>query len=149
MTHMIELDLQKWGGRGASSGAGGGRSGGGMPKLQTMSGSEKQVKWASDIRDGAFSQLDRMDRHFDEALAKEREFIRSTGGRYSAMESTENLLGYSKKDVQETRQVVANFLNSPQAQSASFVIDRRTTLTSDYMIKTVQAAAEQRKRRKK
>lgn len=46
------------GGRGGSSGRSGGGSGGGWGKLPELTGSDKQVSWANDIRQRAMDSID-------------------------------------------------------------------------------------------
>ena len=67
-------------------------------------GSEKQIKWAQDIMDGAFGQLESMDRNAD------NEFLR---------------VNYTHEDVAEVRKYVQDMFSQPQMQDAHFVIDKR------------------------
>lgn len=134
------------GGRGSSGGGGGG--GGGMPKLQPLTGSEKQVKWANDIRESAFRQLDMMDANFDRHLKEEKALIKSQGYTYSAKVGAENLAGYNKTDVQAAREALTKAFNSPQAKSASAVIEKRGDFSSRSIIQSVRRHAEQRKRKR-
>lgn len=132
------------GGRGSSGGGGGG----GMPKLQALTGSEKQVAWANDIRNSAFKQLNLMDKDYDTRLKQEKKFIKSSGQSYDAKSSTESLLGYNKSDVQAARQALTSAFNSPQAKSASAVIDKRKTFDPVNISRTVRDHANQRKRKR-
>lgn len=67
-----------------------------------FNGSEKQIKWAQDIMDGAFGQLESMDRNAD------NEFLG---------------VNYTHEDVAEVRKYVQDVFS--QMQDAHMVIDKR------------------------
>lgn len=132
------------GGRGSSGGGGGG--GGGTPKLQELTGSEKQVAWANDIRQGAFNQLDAMDANYDRLRSvAQQEVGAKRGPKVEA--AAESLAGYNKSDVQAGREALIKAFNSPQAKSASAVIDKRNDFSPRSVSQAVRSRAEQRKRK--
>ena len=126
------------GGRGAAGGGGGSSKGGGAatPKLQPLTGSEKQVKWANDIRDGALRALDHLESEYDR-------FKKMFGNDSSARET----VGYEKDDVRALRATIVQFLNDPRASSASVVIDRRRDFTQEALTRMAHNHYLQRKRK--
>lgn len=128
------------GGRGSSGGGGGG--GGGTPKLQALSGSEKQVAWANDIRHGAFRQLDHMDSEYD----RFKNVVFKSDK--NPAKSAEDTVGYTKQDVQVLRTSITKFVNDPRASSASFIIDHWNMFSQSFISNQVKEEAVRRKRKK-
>lgn len=127
-------------GRGVSkSGAGGGgnsrsarnRSGGSKINLPGLegTGSEKQVKWANDIRNDAYNQLDRLDGEVE----RFKGFLADTS------------LPFNHADVQEVRTQITKTLTDPRAANARFVIDHRRDLSPGNISNIVNQIGMQRK----
>lgn len=109
------------GGRGSSGGGSGG--GGGNWSKPSLTGSEKQVKWANDIIDGAIESTRAMDRNVD---------------RFAANGLGASYLGYTKQDVSSVRSFLQNGFS--QVTKASAIIDERRKFTFDAVEKLVKYA---------
>lgn len=132
------------GGRGA---AGSGSAGiGSSPKLQDLSGSERQIKWASEIRQTALKQLDAMEQNY-KRLEKTAKAEKASGSNRTIAEITEDLAGYGLKDIQAGREALVKFMNDPRAKSASVIIDRRRSFDPNAIRRMVHDHARQRKMR--
>lgn len=118
------------GGRGSSGGGGGGGA-----KLPQLTGSEKQVSWASDIRSKVFQHFDYLDRTFDDfakRVPNDKNFA-------------EDSLQYTKKDVATVRAQATDIFK--QVTSASAIIDKRLAFTPSKMDELVKDNYRKRKKR--
>lgn len=118
------------GGRGSSGGGGGGGA-----KLPQLTGSEKQVSWASDIRSKVFQHFDYLDRTFDDfakRVPNDKNFA-------------EDSLQYTKKDVATVRAQATDIFK--QVTSASAIIDKRLAFTPSKMEELVKDNYRKRKKR--
>lgn len=120
------------GGRGSSGrGSGGGRDVLSTPKMQALSGSEKQIAWAESIRDKAFATL--------RTLESEWKF---TG--WSASPS---------RDLGEVHKMLESWFSQKAASKASHIIDNRYALTITNIrqianqVKRTEAVWDDKKRR--
>lgn len=132
------------GGRGGS----GTRAGAGRAALPALTGSERQVSWANDIRDTAYGQLDAMDRNLDRLEAQTKGYPRTRDGRTAA----EDLAGYTRESIRTVRSELNDTLSS--VTSAKTIIDQRDNLSAsrvrnlvDLETRTGQVSAARRRRR--
>ena len=79
-----------------------------------MKGTEKQIKWAQDIIDGAYAALDCMIRNYDRLAQVDKSMALQT-------------LKYDKEAVEETRKAVDAMF--AQIENAADIIDKRRFFT--------------------
>ena len=113
------------GGRGSSGGSGGSGGGGGssLPQLQ---GSEKQISWATDIRNAAYVYLKNIDKNIDLGAK-----------RVDSTQPTTN-----KKDTKTVREYLNIGFNSEQAKSASWIIQNESNFSQRNIENMVRAESK-------
>ena len=118
-----------------SSGSGGGGGGGGgganytsaqETKMPSLSGSEKQVSWATDIRNRVLTAADNL---VEDAARGEK------GEWWRMEESFDNAV--SLQSAEKTRETVVNALKN--ITSARQIIDNRKSLTKDAVVKMAKS----------
>lgn len=118
-----------------------------MPEL---SGSEKQVSWAKDIRNQAYDQLDAL----DSTIARIERDVSKRGGMSKSVttKEAESLAGFSRENVRTVRAELNDTLS--QITSAKTIIEQRSNLSPNRISNLVQLEAKTgqvsaaRKRRK-
>lgn len=121
-------------GSSGSGGSGGGGGGGGgtnytaaqEAKMPSLSGSEKQVSWANDIRNRVLSAADHLVE--DAARGEKGEFWRMAKSSADAV---------SLKSAEKARADVVNALQN--VKSAKQIIDNRQSLTKDSVVKIAKS----------
>jgi|GEM_PF-3034463 len=115
---------------------------GGLPALM---GSEKQIAWATSIRENALGQLDKMKRDVDTAVKNFR------GGKIDktdpgfAERAAENMFKYSARDVITVKKNTIEWFK--RNASASSVIDKRFDLSERELKSKVQQERHNRRKR--
>lgn len=135
------------GGRGGSSSRSGG---GGRASLPTLTGSEKQISWANDIREQAYIQLDALDR----TISRIKKDVSKRGGmsKNAIKKEAESLAGFSESSIKTVRSELNDTLS--KITSAKTIIDQRNNLSPDSIRQLVTmefntgAISAARKRRK-
>lgn len=97
-----------------------------------MKGSEKQIKWATEILEEAEAALDSMLRSYED--------LKATGERIGDPNLVTDTSEYIPEDVEAVREVLRK-----APESASTIIDNRKRLTYDGLKKRVLAHARLRK----
>lgn len=88
--------------------------------LPNITGSEKQVKWASDIRDEAYETIDRMIRNYKRLEDQDPQY----GQKFAT-----STLGYTPEDVEVVREFLTAILSQQIWSEARAIIDRRYELS--------------------
>lgn len=141
------------GGRGGSGGSRSGLGGGAgakRAKMPELSGSEKQVSWAKDIRNQAYDQLDAL----DSTIARIERDVSKRGGmsKSATTKEAESLAGFSRENVRTVRAELNDTFS--QITSAKTIIEHRDNLSPNRISNLVQLEAKTgqvsaaRKRRK-
>ena len=93
-----------------------------------MTGSEKQIKWAEDIKDGAFMALDNMVANFNRRIEWGEDPVRGCG--------------YDLEAVEELRAQVTEAFD--KADKASTIIEKRDRCTQSYLERVARAITANR-----
>ena len=120
------------GGRGSA-----GRGGGGRVSLPALQGSERQVSWANDIRETAYSALDGLDRTLDRIERDVRRGSLAEGRTNAQIQRTaEDMAGFSRQSIRTVRAELNDTLST--VTSARTIIDQRDNLSANRIVNLVR-----------
>lgn len=98
--------------------------------IPTFTGSPKQVAWATQIAQDALANLDNAQAYIDKMV---NEYDYADDGENAAQ-------GYTSAEIAEVRSFVQDLFDLPKMHSAAMVIDNRSGLSYDALVKMMQSA---------